>query len=82
MEKAKKTVEEGVIAIAVTRLGSDPVAVKLKTGGTVKEALALAGVSTSSRSEYFVDGQRAELEDILEDGDVLALVTPKQAGSN
>lgn len=79
MEKANKA-EGDVIAVAVTRLGSDPVAVKLKKGGTVKEALALAGIN-AGRAEYFVDGQRAEENDILEDGDVLSLVTPKQAGS-
>lgn len=72
---------EDLIAIAVTRLGADPIPVKVAAGSTVKDALAKAGVATDGRSEYFVDGQRAELKDVLEDGDVLALVTPKQAGS-
>lgn len=82
MQKATKGAgAEGTIAVAVTRLGSDPVPVTLAVGGTVKEALEKAGLSTSSRAEYFVSGQRADLEDVLEDGDVLNIVTPKQAGT-
>lgn len=81
MEKANKA-EGDVIAVAVTRLGADPVAVKLsKDDRTVRKALELAGIANAGRAEYFVDGQRAELDDILDDGDVLSLVTPKQAGS-
>lgn len=80
MKKAE--IKEGdLIAVAVTRLGNDPVPVQLPKGSTVKDALAKAGVSASGTTEYFVSGQRAEANDILEDGDVLALVTPKQAGS-
>jgi hypothetical protein len=80
MEKANKGTGE-FIAVAVTRLGSEPVPVKLAKGSTVNDALAAAGITTTARGEYFVDGQRAEGADILEDGDVLTLVTPKQAGS-
>jgi sulfur carrier protein ThiS len=80
MEKANKGTGD-TIAIAVTRLGSDPVPVTLAPKSTVKDALAKAGITTTGRAEYFVDGQRAELNDILEDGDVLAIVTPKQAGA-
>lgn len=79
MEKANK---DGNIAVAVTRLGSDPVPVTLAKGSTVAQALAKAGIATGgARAEYFVDGQRAETNDVLEDGDVLAIVTPKQAGA-
>ena len=81
MEKANKG-NGDVIAVAVTRLGADPVAVKLtQEDRTVKKALELAGITTTARTEYFVDGQRAEQNDLLDDGDVLSLVTPKQAGS-
>lgn len=80
MEKANKA-EGDVIAVAVSRLGSDPVPVKLAKGGTVAAALKLAGIATTGKTEYFVDGVRADLEDILDDGDVLSIVTPKQAGS-
>lgn len=79
--KKNSTVPEGeTIAVAVSRLGSDVIPVTLPKDSTVADALAKAGVSASSRTEYFVSGVRADSEDILEDGDVLALVTPKQAG--
>lgn len=81
MQKAERQVPEGdTIAVTVTRFGSDPVSVRLAKGATVADALAAAGVAPG-RAEYFVDGQRAESNDVLEDLDVLALVTPKQAGS-
>lgn len=70
------------IAVSVTRLGSDPIAVRLPKGSTVSDALTAAGVTGGRNHEYFVDGQRADANDVLEDLDVLALVTPKQAGSN
>lgn len=72
---------EGMIGITVTRLGSDPIAVVLKDGGTVREALEKAGVTTTGRMEFFVSGERAEMADILQDRDVLNIVTPKQAGA-
>lgn len=81
MEKANKAGGADSIAVAVTRLGADPIAVKLTDDRTVRKALELAGVATTGRTEYFVDGQRAEMDDILQEGDVLSLVTPKQAGS-
>lgn len=79
MQKQESTGD--TIAVSVTRLGADPIAVRLAKGATVAEALKAAGVTATSRVEYFVDGQRAESGDVLEDLDVLALVTPKQAGS-
>lgn len=81
MKKNVPQAPEGdTIAVTVTRFGSDPITVRLAKGATVADALAGAGVA-AGRAEYFVDGQRAESGDILEDLDVLALVTPKQAGS-
>lgn len=71
----------GDIAVSVTRLGSDPILVRLPKGSTVSDALMVAGVTAGSNLEYFVDGQRADANDVLEDLDVLALVTPKQAGA-
>lgn len=82
MKKAETTGENtGDIAVTVTRMGSDPVTVRLAKGATVTDALTAAGV-TARGLEYFVDGQRANANDVLEDLDVLALVTPKQAGGD
>lgn len=82
MQKATAATPAGdTIAVSVTRMGSDPVTVRLAVGSTVADALREAGVASGGRLEYFVDGQRAEANDVLEDLDVLALVTPKQAGT-
>lgn len=82
MQKKTNSASEGAtIAVAVSRLGSDVIPVTLPVGATVRDALAKAGVSTSGSTEYFVSGVRADMDDVLEDGDVLALVTPKQAGN-
>lgn len=71
------------ITVTVSRLGSAATVVTLPKGdgATVQAALEAASVSTSGRGEYFVSGERAELNDILDDKDILIIVTPKQAGS-
>lgn len=79
MQKADKGGDKDVIAVSVARMGQEAVPVALPAGATVQDALDKAGVS-GGRAEYFVSGVRADLNDVLEDGDVLALVTPKQAG--
>lgn len=69
-----------MIAVAVSRLGSDPVPVSIAAGSTVAAALAKAGIE-GAKGELFVDGSPANLEDVLENGDVLNIVTPKEAGA-
>lgn len=69
------------IGVSVTRLGSDPIAVTLPKDATVRQALEAAGVALGANDEYFVDGIKADFDDILDDRDVLAIVTPKQAGA-
>lgn len=68
-----------VIAVSVVSFGNDPVAVCVPVGSTVAFALAKAGIVRGSQ-EIFVSGETAEDSDILEAGDVLSIVTPKQAG--
>ena len=68
------------IAVSITRLGSDPVAVSLTKGATVEEALAKANIATPDNAEFFVGGVRADGDDEVEDGDNISVVTPKQAG--
>lgn len=81
MQKATATVNtENVIAVSVVSFGNDPIALALPTGSTVAEALAKAGVVRGGH-EIFVSGEVAEDNDILDPGDVLSIVTPKQAGA-
>lgn len=81
MRKQEKDTGADVIAVSVARLGQESLPIVVAAGSTVRDALEKAGVGTTGRTEYFVSGARADMDDELEDGDVLALVTPKQAGA-
>ncbi len=81
MKKARESAQEaGMIAVSVVRFGNDPVALALPEGSTVAVALERAGIARGSQ-EIFVSGETAADDDILEGGDVLSIVTPKQAGA-
>lgn len=67
------------IAVSVVSFGNDPVALLLEAGATVADALAKASI-TRSGQQIFVSGETAEDADELENGDVLSIVTSKQAG--
>lgn len=79
MQKVKKTCESD-LAVAVSRFGEDPIPMCLPEGSTVGDALEKAGIEVSRTEKMYVDGEEAALADILEDGDVLSIVTPKHAG--
>lgn len=72
----------GTIVITVSRFGHNPVSVSVPVDSTVQQALASAGVSVQSHEQLFVSGVQATAGDILDAGDILSVVTPKQAGSN
>lgn len=69
------------IAVAVVSFGNDPQPLTLPVGSTVAQALAAAGIVRTSQ-EFFVSGETAGDSDVLEDGDVLSIVSPKQAGGD
>lgn len=69
------------IAVAVVSFGNDPVPLTLPVGATVADALIAAGITRSSQ-EFFVSGEPANDADVLEAGDVLSIVSPKQAGAD
>ncbi len=71
---------DNVIAVSVVSFGNDPVALALPLGSTVAVALAAAHITRGSQ-QIFVSGETAADDDILESGDVLSIVTPKQAGT-
>lgn len=81
MKKKTSVSADETIAIAVVSFGNDPIPLTLHKGATVADALAAASI-TLGRQELFVSGTAAEATDELEGGDVLSVVTPKQAGSN
>lgn len=79
MRKAS-TPHGATIAVSVVRLGSDPIALSLSEGATVADALAQAGIDRDGREQVRVAGVEADDTDVLENGDVLSISTPKQAG--
>jgi len=70
------------INITVGRYGSEPEKVEVPEDSTVAEALANAGITLGSVEKAWVNGERASLNDILEDKDNINLVSPKEGGSN
>lgn len=79
MRKAEGAGSASVITVSVVSFGNDPIAVALPVGSTVALALTRAGVERNGQ-EIFVSGETADDSDVLENGDVLSVVTPKQAG--
>jgi putative ubiquitin-RnfH superfamily antitoxin RatB of RatAB toxin-antitoxin module len=75
----KKTVAK-TIAVAVVRLGSDPLPLTMPVGSTVEEAIEKAGIDLPDNAQLFVAGVPADLDSELENKDSISIVTPKQAG--
>lgn len=70
-----------VIKVTIGRFGSEPQEVSVQKDSTIRAALEEIGISLGSDDKVWVNGQRAGLRDILDEGDIVNVVTPKQAGS-
>lgn len=79
MQKATGAVSGDSIAVSIVAFGNDPIALLLPKGTTVATALTQAGVERGA-SDVFVSGENAENADVLESGDVVSIVSAKQAG--
>ena len=81
MQKAQNEVPaSNTIVVTVARFGNAPQNVTVPTGSTVDTILATVGLHLEGREELFVEGVNTEGDDVLENGDILSVVTPKQAG--
>jgi len=80
MIRGTQAAEAGQMIVTVARFGAAPQNVHVAEGSTVAQVMAEAGIVTEGREELFVEGERAETNDVLENGDILSVVTPKQAG--
>ena len=76
---AKKT---GDIIVTIARFGQNPQNVTVAAGSTVGDAIKAAGITVKGRETMFVEGEDATRADILENGDILSIVSPKEAGVN
>lgn len=69
-----------MINVYISRFGFDEVELQVESGTTVSQALREAGISKKSTEKLFVDNVPAPDSAILEEGDIISIVTPKQAG--
>ena len=68
------------IRVTIGRFGSEPQEVDLEKDSTVKAGLEEVGITLESSDKVWVNGVRASQRDILETGDIVNVVSPKQAG--
>ena len=66
--------------IFISRFGHDEIELEVPSGTTVAAVLQMSGIDLDGRQEVYVSGVRATPGSIVEDGDILSVVTPKQAG--
>ena len=71
-----------MITVFIARFGHDEIELNLDNGTTVAAAFAASGIEMTGREQMYVDGIQALPGSVLENGDVISIVTPKQAGSN
>ena len=72
---------ENTIKVTIGRFGSEPSDVEIEKDSTVRDALEEIGIDVSGDDKVWVNGTRANMRDILDEGDIINVVTPKQAGN-
>lgn len=70
-----------MLTVYISRFGHDEIELEVPEGTTVAQVFAQAGIALSGREQAFVSGVPATMPSIVEDGDVINVVTPKQAGA-
>ncbi len=68
------------IKVTIGRFGSEPQEVIIEKDSTIRTALQEVGIEITDSDKVWVNGTRASLRDILDEGDIVNVVTPKQAG--
>lgn len=66
--------------VTIVRFGYPATNVTVPVGSTVSDVVRAGNLQLEGNEDMFVEGVRAESNDILEAGDMLSVVTPKQAG--
>jgi len=66
--------------VTIAYAGNEPEKLTLKPGTTVEEALEKADVSIGEKDRLYVNGERADDVDELEDGDFVSVTGPKEGG--
>ena len=68
-----------MINVFIARMGHDEIELEVPEGTTVAEVFRLAGMTPQGKEQAFVMGVLATMASVLEDEDVISIVTPKQA---
>ena len=74
-----EAVQTGV-NVSVSRFGHDTIAVNVPVDSSVRAVLSAAGIELQGNEKAFVSGVEAPLTAIIDDGDVVSIVSPKEAG--
>ena len=73
------------IEVQVISGSSSAMRIELDEGATVSDAFEIASTeynfSLPDNATLHVEGERATMQDVLEDGDVVTVTTPKSAGA-
>lgn len=69
------------IKIIIARFGYDPEKLEVSANTTVEEALKETSIILTNSEKVWVNGDKATLKDILEEGDNVLIVSPKEAGA-
>lgn len=75
----KKTTKAS-IEVKVGMYNEHPTVVSLPAGSSVKDVLDKAGIGLGSSESIWVEGEKADLEDTVENGDNLQIVGKKEGG--
>ena len=68
-------------SVLVGRFGSDPVRVRITGRATVEAILIKAGIMTGGEEKVWVNGAAATSKSTVKSGDILTILSPKEAGN-
>ena len=78
MKKAKTS--STAIEVKIGMYNEHPQTVSIKAGSSVQDVLDEAGIELGSSESIWVDGEKAEPTDTVENGDNLQIVDKKEGG--
>ena len=78
----KRTTRKRQISVTLVRPTEEDETVTLPTGSTVEDALTELDYELPDGQSMYVGANEAELEDMLEDGDILQVIGKKEGGAD
>ena len=78
---SKKAAKAHSVKVMVGRFGSTPSAVSIANNSTVIQVLQKAGIEVGGSERVWLNGERATRTEKVRAGDIISIVSPKQAGA-